>query len=68
MARDLIIVDSCVFIKAFRKDAKAINDLKPITDRTAYSVVTYLELLVGQILLKRKGLSQEFLNPTMESL
>jgi predicted nucleic acid-binding protein len=47
MARDLIIVDSCVFIKAFRKDAKANNDLKPITDRTAYSVITYLELLVG---------------------
>ena len=67
MARDLIIVDSCVFIKAFRKDAKAINDLKPITDRTAYSVVT-LELLVGANTPEKKGLSQEFLNPTMESL
>jgi len=37
MAKDLIIVDSCVLIKAFRKDIKAINDLKAIVGFTAYS-------------------------------
>lgn len=47
MAKSLIIVDSCVFIKAFRKDARAKNDLKEIEGRTAYSVITQLELLTG---------------------
>ena len=47
MAKNLIIVDSCVLIKAFRKDVIAINDLKEIIDITAYSVITQLELLIG---------------------
>ena len=47
MAKELIIVDSCVLIKAFRKDFSAINDLKEITNHTAYSIVTELELLIG---------------------
>jgi predicted nucleic acid-binding protein len=47
MAKNLIIVDSCVLIRAFRKDAIAINDLKEIADCTAYSVITQLELLIG---------------------
>lgn len=47
MAKNLIIVDSCVLIKAFRKDAIAINDLKTISGRTAYSIITQLELLIG---------------------
>lgn len=47
MAKELIIVDSCVLIKAFRKDHIAINDLKEIVNCTAYSVVTQLELLIG---------------------
>lgn len=47
MAKNLIIVDSCVLIKAFRKDVNAINDLKDISSYTAYSVVTELELLIG---------------------
>jgi predicted nucleic acid-binding protein len=47
MAENLVIVDSCVFIKAFRKDAVALNDLKNLQARTAYSVITQLELLVG---------------------
>ena len=47
MEKSLIIVDSCVFIKAFRKDAGAKNDLKEIEGRTAYSVITQLELLTG---------------------
>ena len=54
MARDLILVDTCVFIKAFRKDKdtlKMINDLKGIT---SYSVITKLELLVGASTSNRK--------------
>jgi len=47
MAQNLIIVDSCVFIKAFRKDAQAREDLKYIEGRTAYSIITQLELLTG---------------------
>jgi predicted nucleic acid-binding protein len=47
MAKSLIIVDSCVFIKAFRKDARAKSDLKKIEGRTAYSIITQLELLTG---------------------
>lgn len=47
MAKSLIIVDSCVFIKAFRNDAGARNDLKEIEGRTAYSIITQLELLTG---------------------
>ena len=43
MATNLIIVDSCVFIKAFRKDADAIRDLKAISANTAYSVITQLD-------------------------
>jgi len=54
MARDLILVDTCVFIKAFRRDKntlKIINDLK---GRTSYSVITKLELLVGSSTNSRK--------------
>ncbi len=47
MAKDIVIIDSCVFIKAFRKDALANNDLKEIINRTAYSAITQLELLIG---------------------
>lgn len=47
MAKNLVIVDSCVFIKAFRKDKKAIDDLNSISERTAYSVISLLELLTG---------------------
>jgi len=47
MAKDLVIIDSCVLIKAFRKDAQAINDLKTISENIAYSVITQLELLIG---------------------
>src|ERR1035437_2596586 len=47
MARDLIIVDSCVLIKAFRKDAVANSDLREIINHSAYSVITLLELLIG---------------------
>jgi hypothetical protein len=46
MAKDLIIIDSCVLIKAFRKDVLASNDLKEIMNHTAYSVITQLELQV----------------------
>lgn len=54
MAKDLIIVDSCVLIKAFRKDISANNDLKEIRDNTAYSVITQLELLIGASTLFKK--------------
>ncbi len=47
MASNLVLVDSCVFIKAFRKDTLAQNHLSDIIDRTAFSVITQLELLVG---------------------
>lgn len=47
MAQSLIIVDSNVFIKAFRKDEQARNDLKNIEGKTAYSIITQLELLTG---------------------
>ena len=54
MAKNLIIVDSCVLIKAFRKDLTAINDLKEIVDITAYSVITQLELLIGANTMQKK--------------
>ncbi|MCK9412250.1 MAG: type II toxin-antitoxin system VapC family toxin [Prolixibacteraceae bacterium] len=47
MAKDLVIIDSCVLIKAFRKDRLANDDLKEIVNQTAYSVITQLELLIG---------------------
>lgn len=47
MAQSLIIVDSCVFIKAFRKDLQAKNDLRNIQGHIAYSFITQLELLTG---------------------
>jgi hypothetical protein len=47
MAKSLVIVDSCVFKRAFRNDSVANNDIKEIVDCTAYSVITHLELLVG---------------------
>jgi predicted nucleic acid-binding protein len=47
MAQSLVIVDSCVLIKAFRNDSLAKSDLKKIEGRTAYSVITQLELLTG---------------------
>jgi predicted nucleic acid-binding protein len=50
-------------IKAFRKDAIAITDLKEIIDRTAYSVITQLELLIGANTLKKK----EAINKVFES-
>ncbi|MDP3914963.1 MAG: PIN domain-containing protein [Bacteroidota bacterium] len=63
MAKNLIIVDSCVLIKAFRKDVIAINDLKEIIDITAYSVITQLELLIGANTLQKK----EAVNTIFES-
>jgi len=54
MAKDLIIIDSCVLIKAFRKNSEANNDLKEIINHTAYSVITQLELLVGANTLLKK--------------
>ena len=47
MEKSLVIVDSCVFIKAFRNNIDAKNDLKKIEGITAYSIITQLELLVG---------------------
>jgi tRNA(fMet)-specific endonuclease VapC len=47
MAKELIIVDSCVFIQAFRNNIRAKNDLKDIEKFISYSTVTYLELLIG---------------------
>jgi len=61
MAKDLIIVDSCVLIKAFRKDASANNDLKEIINHTAYSVITQLELMIGaNTLLKKEAVTKIF--------
>jgi len=54
MAKELIIIDSCVLIKAFRKDTTANIDLKEIIDHTAYSVITRLELLIGANTLTKK--------------
>ena len=63
MAKDLILVDSCVLIKAFRKDAKANNDLKGIINHTAYSVITQLELMIGANTFQKK----EAINKIFES-
>jgi predicted nucleic acid-binding protein len=63
MAKDLVIVDSCVLIKAFRKDVNAINDLKVISGHTAYSVITQLELLIGANTIAKK----EAINKILES-
>jgi predicted nucleic acid-binding protein len=61
MAKNLIIVDSCVFIKAFRKDAMANSDLNGIINNTAYSVITQLELLIGaNTLLKKEAVNKIF--------
>jgi predicted nucleic acid-binding protein len=61
MATNLIIVDSCVFIKAFRKDADAIHDLKAISASTAYSVITQLELLIGaNTIVKKEAIKKIF--------
>lgn len=61
MAKNLIIVDSCVLIKAFRKDVLAISDLKEINNRTAYSVITQLELLIGaNTLMKKEAINKIF--------
>jgi predicted nucleic acid-binding protein len=61
MAKSLIIVDSCVFIKAFRNDALAKSDLKKIEGLTAYSVITQLELLTGaNTKLKKEAVLQIF--------
>lgn len=73
MAKDLIIVDSCVLIKAFRKDINAINDLKEISGHTAYSIITQLELLIGaNSITKKEAINKIFesyygipLNPTI---
>jgi predicted nucleic acid-binding protein len=46
-------------IKAFRKDASANNDLLEIVGRTAYSVITQLELLVGANTLPKKNVVNE---------
>lgn len=63
MAQNLILIDSCVLIKAFRKDVTANNDLKETAGRTAYSVITQLELLVGANTLAKK----EAINKIFES-
>jgi len=61
MATNLIIVDSCVFIKAFRKDTNAIRDLKAISANTAYSVITQLELLIGaNTIVKKEAIKKIF--------
>jgi predicted nucleic acid-binding protein len=61
MAKSLIIVDSCVLIKAFRNDALAKSDLKKIEGLTAYSVITQLELLTGaNTKLKKEAVLQIF--------
>jgi len=61
MAKDLIIIDSCVLIKAFRKNGEANNDLKGIINRTAYSVITQLELLIGaNTILKKEAINKIF--------
>jgi len=75
MAKDLIIVDSCVFIKAFRKDGNAINDLNVIKENTAYSVITELELLIGANTFAKKEVIKKILtsyyciplNPTISA-
>lgn len=54
MAQKLIVVDSCVFIQAFRKNERAKNDLKDIEGYTSYSIVTHLELLAGANTLAKK--------------
>lgn len=47
MAKSLILIDSCVLIKALRKDALVNKLLEKIRGYTAYSVITQLELLIG---------------------
>ena len=54
MARDLILVDTCVFIKAFRKDKNTLKMILDLKGRTSYSVITKLELLVGASTSTRK--------------
>jgi predicted nucleic acid-binding protein len=44
---DLILVDTCVFNKSFRKDKNTLKMINDIKGKTSYSVITQLELLVG---------------------
>ncbi len=61
MAKSLILIDSCVLIKALRKDALANKLLEEIRGYTAYSVITQLELLIGaNTLAKKEILNQIF--------
>lgn len=47
MALNLIILDTCVFIKAFRGDKATATIIKNLEGQIAYSYITYLELLAG---------------------
>jgi predicted nucleic acid-binding protein len=61
MAKKLIIVDSCVFIQAFRKNDRAKNDLKDIDGFISYTVITQLELLAGaNTFLKKEAVLRIF--------
>jgi predicted nucleic acid-binding protein len=61
MAKDLIIFDTCVFIKAFRKDREASLMLQNMQLQIAVTVVTVLELYFGAKTSIRKTLSRNFL-------
>ena len=67
MAKSLIIVDSCVLIKAFRKDTLAINDLKSIMGITAYSVITELELLIGANTIAKKEIIKKIFEKALKA-
>jgi predicted nucleic acid-binding protein len=47
MALNLVLLDTCVFIKAFRGDKATATIIKDLEGQIAYSYITYLELLAG---------------------
>jgi predicted nucleic acid-binding protein len=55
MAADLILLDTCVFIKAFRKDKEALKIITDFKSRAAYSDITRLELLFGAATIAKKN-------------
>ena len=59
MAKELIIIDTCVFIKAFRKDREALLMLQNMQLQIAVSVVTVLELYFGaKTSIKKNAVAQ----------
>lgn len=59
MAKKIVLVDSNVFISAFRKDQVAISKLEKLKGRIGISIITAMELYQGCNLKKIKELKAQ---------